>query len=195
MRNALQKAARGEAEEKFLRLPWFAAALAKLKYRRAGGEPSYGEKLKWLLEYGKVPDQSVKVKKPFNEGTYTFHIKTFWDTLLRRAPKPETLVIIGQHKWITDALAARRALCAKKATGLGRVPLDVQVGWLIEYGKPVKQSETLEKSHGGRRGAWPIGMFWSSIRGNWTGKKSGTKLPPAQKARLDAVEWVRAKFE
>ena len=116
--------------EELLRLPWFAAALAKLKHRRAGGEPSYGEKLKWLVEYGKVPDKLEKVEKTFNEGTYTFHIGTFWNTLLRSAPKPETLLIIGPHKWITDAVAARRALRAKKATGLGRVPIDVQVGWL-----------------------------------------------------------------
>ena len=135
--------------EELLRLPWFAAAVAKLKHRHAGGEPSYGEKLKWLVEYGNAPDQSEKVEKTLNEGTYSFLIGRFWNRLLGSTPKPETLVIIGPHKWITDALAARRALRAKKAAGLGRVPLDVRVGWLIEHGKPVKRSETLEKSHGG----------------------------------------------
>ncbi len=146
---ALQRAARGDGVEELLRLPWFAAAVAKLKHRHAGGEPSFHEKLKWLVEYGKAPDKE-KVEKTFNEGTYTFHIGTFWNTLLRSAPKPETLLIIGPHKWITDAVAARRALRAKKATGLGRVPVDVQVGWLIEHGqKPVKKRETLEKTHGG----------------------------------------------
>jgi hypothetical protein len=43
---ALQRAAWGEGEEALLWLPWFAAALAKLKQRHAGGEPSYGRKLK-----------------------------------------------------------------------------------------------------------------------------------------------------
>jgi hypothetical protein len=31
------------------------------------------------------------------------------------------LVIIGPHKWITDAIAARRALRVKKAAAVGRV--------------------------------------------------------------------------
>jgi hypothetical protein len=109
--NALQRAARGACvKEELLRLPWFAAALAKLKHRHAGGEPSYSEKLKWLVEYGKAPErQSGRLEKPFNGGTFTFPFATFWNSLLKSDPKPETLVIIGPHKWITDAVKERRA--------------------------------------------------------------------------------------
>jgi hypothetical protein len=88
----------------------------------------------------------------------------------------------------------RKAPRTKKAAGLGKVPLDIRVGWLIEHGHRPAWIDTVEQSHGGRRGKWPIGTFWAKIRPNWTGGKC-TRLPPDQKARLNAVEWVKAEFQ
>jgi hypothetical protein len=65
---ALHLAAQGEGEKKLLQLPWFAAALAKLKHRHAGGEPSYTQKLNWLVEHGKAPDWTDKWKSPSMRG-------------------------------------------------------------------------------------------------------------------------------
>jgi hypothetical protein len=192
------------ADGKLQELEWFAARVKSLKTRpleRHAGVPSYDQKLQWMIEFGRPTRKGETIEKPFRDGTCTFMVGPFWSHLLERGAKdaltPRSLGIIGAHRWILEAIDARKALQSRKGAGLGTVPLDVRIDWLVAFSRKPTRVEVIEKSYGRRIGQWKIGNFWHNLQLKWMDGRcynKGAPLSLEQKRRLASCEWVRAEF-
>lgn len=173
--SALQ--ARGEGKYQLLKqVKWFTDALEALDSKRED-EPDMKTKLEWLKEYGKVPHFRHTLTKTYNDKPYQFTIGRFWDTVLTRAAAGKAsdleIELLQGAKWYDDAVKKRKS--QRETRTLGRVPLDIQVGWLCELrAKPIRK-EQLTRTYNDKPGPWNAGTFWKSIRSYWTGGKPAIK--------------------